>query len=69
MVTLMNGLVLPIFCNVFFVGVGGGRDKIDVILCVVASTNIITFATWYSSLKVPMVLASERRFIPSSTEQ
>ena len=59
MVTLMNGLVLPIFCNVFFVGLGAGRDESDVILCVFVSTNMSQSATWYSWLKVPMVLASE----------
>ena len=39
----------------------------DVTLCVVVSTNMSKSATGYSSLKVPMVLASERRLIPKST--
>ena len=43
----------------FFVGVGGGRNEIDVILCVFVGSNMSKSATWYSWLKVPMVLASE----------
>ena len=39
----------------------------DVTLSVVVSTNMSKFATVYSSLKVPMVLASERRLMPMST--
>ena len=66
MVSLMESL-LSIFEIGFFVGVGAGSGEMDVILCVVVSTNMSKSAIGYLSFKVPMVLALERRLIPLST--